>query len=285
MGYVISFLNMKGGVGKTTLCREISYYLQNNGKRVLVVDVDPQSNCTQSLFEKFSVETVNDEGVKLQGMPTIQNMYESKLVDIQRENVILNLTENLSIIPGDLSTVFMEREVNSKNEQRLLTLIDQWKLKRDFDYIFIDCPPTYSFYTVSALLASDFYLAPAQPDLYSILGLDLLNSVVENFKNEDQAALMKSRSLSCLGVVLTKVDLDGGVTKIIDSIDTFAESKGVYRFKQEFKYMPKIATSRMDTFVGDRNDAALLQTIQNICEEFEGRVAEANGQENSIQQV
>ncbi|NMI05059.1 AAA family ATPase [Paenibacillus sp. SZ31] len=285
MGHVISFLNMKGGVGKTTLCREIAYYLQNSGKKVLVVDVDPQSNCTQSLFEKFSVDTVNDEGVKLEGMPTIQNMYESKLVNIQRQNVILKLTENLSIIPGDLSTVFMEREVNSKNEQRLLTLIDQWELKREFDYIFIDCPPTYSFYTVSALLASDFYLAPAQPDLYSILGLDLLNNVVENFKNDDQAALMKSRTLLCLGVVLTKVDLDGGVSKIISSIDTFARKKGLYRFKQEFKYMPKIATSRMDTFVTDRNDALLLQTVQNICEEFEGRIDAANGQEKFNQQV
>ncbi|MGW8958940.1 ParA family protein [Paenibacillus sp. NPDC055715] len=279
MGSVISFLNMKGGVGKTTLCREVAYYLQGKDNKILVIDVDPQSNCTQSLFEKFSILTIDENGDRIAGMPTIQNIYESKLVDIKKENVILPLSENLSIIPGDLSTVFMEREPNSKNEQRLLNLINQWNLKDEYKYIFIDCPPTYSFYTVSALLSSDFYLAPAQPDLYSILGLDLLNNVVEDFKTDDQPALMKERDLTCLGIVLTKVDHDGGVTKIIKSIDSFAKKKNIYRFKQEFKYMPKIATSKMDTFVSDRSDASLLQTIQNICEEFEGRIHDQNGQE------
>jgi chromosome partitioning protein len=281
MGSVISFLNMKGGVGKTTLCKEIAYYLQQRQVKILVIDVDPQSNCTQSLFEKFNIQTADEEGNKIKNLPTIQNIYETKLVDVKKENVILNLTDYLSIIPGDLSTVFMERESNSKNEQRLMTLIDQWGLKNEYKYIFIDCPPTYSFYTVSALLSSDFYLAPSQPDLYSILGLDLLYNVVQDFVTDDQAALMKGRSLECLGIVLTKVDPDEGVNKIIRSIDNFAEERGLYKFKQDFKYMPKIATSKMDKFVSDRNDSSLLQIIENICDEFEGRIAETYGREDT----
>lgn len=283
MGSVISFLNMKGGVGKTTLCKEIAYYLQQKEVKILVIDVDPQSNCTQSLFEKFNIQTAEEDGSKIKNLPTIQNIYETKLVDVKKENVILNLTDYLSIIPGDLSTVFMERESNSKNEQRLMTLIDQWKLKDEYKYIFIDCPPTYSFYTVSALLSSDFYLAPSQPDLYSILGLDLLYNVVQDFVTDDQAALMKGRSLDCLGIVLTKVDPDEGVNKIIKSIDNFAEERGLYKFKQDFKYMPKIATSKMDKFVSDRNDASLLQIIENICDEFEGRITETYGREDTDQ--
>lgn len=281
MGHVISFLNMKGGVGKTTLCKEIAYCLQQKGKRILVIDVDPQSNCTQSLYEKFGIQTLDEEGNKINDLPTIQNMYESKLIDVKKENVILNLSDYLSIIPGDLSTVFMERESNSKNEQRLLNLINQWDLKEEYKYIFIDCPPTYSFYTVSALLASDFYLAPAQPDLYSILGLDLLYNVVKDFIDDDQAALMKDKKLDCLGIVLTKVETGEGVNKIIRSVKNFADQNNLYLFNQDFKYSPKLATSKLDTFVADRNDTSLLQTIENICDEFEGRITTYYGQENA----
>jgi chromosome partitioning protein len=285
MGSVISFLNMKGGVGKTTLCKEIAYYLQNKQIKILVIDVDPQSNCTQSLFEKYNINTIDENGNRSKKIPTIQNIYESKLVDLKKENVIMNLSDYLSIIPGDLSTVFMERESNSKNEQRLLNLIDQWKLKDEYKYIFIDCPPTYSFYTVSALLSSDYYLAPAQPDLYSILGLDLLYNVVNDFKTDDQFALMKGRNLDCLGVVLTKVDMDEGVNRIINSISSFTDKKELYLFKQDFRYIPKLATSKMSTFVSDRSDTTLLQTIENICEEFEGRIDYYHGCKNSDKEV
>ncbi|WP_258728943.1 ParA family protein [Bacillus atrophaeus] len=274
MGKVISFLNMKGGVLKTTLCRELAYFLEGRQKKILVIDVDPQSNCTQSFFEKYGVETVDEKGKKKDGITSIQNMYDVKLLDIRRESVILKLTDFLSIIPGDLSTVFMERDPSSKNEQRLYTLIKNWELREEFDYIFIDCPPTYSTYTVSALLCSDFYIAPTQPDLYSILGLSLLNEVVNHFITDDQAALMADRDLKCLGIILTKVMEDKRTNDIITGLKTFAEEKGLYIFTQQVKYQNKLATSKLSTFFKDRRDASLLDTIENLADDFERRIKE-----------
>ena len=76
----------------------------------------------------------------------------------------------------------MERETTNGNDQRLLNFIKEKNLKKEYTYIFIDCPPTYSFYTISALLAADFYLVPLVPDIYSLLGLDLLSLKVWSMK-------------------------------------------------------------------------------------------------------
>lgn len=276
-GKVISFLNMKGGVGKTTLCKELAYYIANRGEDVLVIDIDPQSNCTQSLFEKYNVETFDKDKKRIPGLPSIHNLYEPKLVDVKKEDIIKELSPHLHLLPGDLTTVFMERESNSKYEQRLLHLINGWNLKDEYHYIFIDCPPTYSFYTSSALMASDYYLVPARPDLYSILGLTLLLDVVETFITEDQSVIMAGRNLQCLGVVLTMVEDNGGAKGTVKDIRDFASEKDVYVFEQEFKYYPKLINSPLSTFTSDRSDTSLLQIIDSLNEEFVERIEELEG--------
>ncbi|MCU5047039.1 ParA family protein [Bacillus cereus group sp. Bce006] len=273
-GKVISFLNMKGGVGKTTLCKELAYYMANRGEDILVIDIDPQSNCTQSFFEKYGVETFDKDKKRIPGLPSIHNLYEPKLVDVKKEDIIKELSPHLHLLPGDLTTVFMERESNSKYEQRLLHLINDWKLKDKYHYIFIDCPPTYSFYTSSALMASDYYLVPARPDLYSILGLTLLLDVVETFITEDQSVIMAGRNLQCLGVVLTMVEDNEGAKATVKDIKEFTTQKGVYVFEQEFKYYPKLINSPLSTFTSDRADTNLLQIIDSLNEQFVERIEE-----------
>ena len=87
---IISFLNMKGGVCKTTLCKEIALYLSNNmDKKVLVIDIDPQANCTQSFFEHFKVIQIKDDEIitDINLLPTIQNLYRTT-VDLLLQSIV-----------------------------------------------------------------------------------------------------------------------------------------------------------------------------------------------------
>lgn len=175
---VIAFLNMKGGVCKTTLCKEIAVYLTEKfAKKVLVIDVDPQSNCTQSFFERYHVleqKTLIKENPSL---PSIQKVFSPNIAKLDRADlneIVLKLSENLHLVPGELRTIFMERETGTgASEQRLLNFIEDNNLKELYDYVLVDCPPTYSFYTIAALLACDLYLIPVTPDAYSLLGVNL----------------------------------------------------------------------------------------------------------------
>ena len=226
MGHVITFLNMKGGVGKTTLCKEIGYYLASRGDRVLIIDVDPQANLTQSIFKKYSYrhkyEHENDENKIFKVCTSSINMVfnHSYIEQTDKEKVILKLSEHLSIIPGDLNTVFLERTLGgSDKEQALKNFIEDFKLNEDFDYILLDCPPTYSFYTTAALLASDLYISPIYPDSYSILGIDLLSKAIEKLKSVHRERF-KYRPISQIGVIFSNIPRSPsvGVKKFIDDI-------------------------------------------------------------------
>ena len=123
---IISFLNMKGGVCKTTLCKEIALYLSNNmNKKVLVIDIDPQANCTQSFFEHFKVIQIKDDEIitDINLLPTIQNLYRtsgSMLEGANIEKIVYKLTDNLHLIPGELNVYFMDREIGSGAAEHIL---------------------------------------------------------------------------------------------------------------------------------------------------------------------
>ena len=209
---IISFLNMKGGVCKTTLCKEIALYLSNNmNKKVLVIDIDPQANCTQSFFEHFKVIQIKDDEIitDINLLPTIQNLYRtsgSMLEGANIEKIVYKLTDNLHLIPGELNVYFMDREIGSGAAEHILcNFVEDSDFRNKYDYIFIDCPPTYSFYTITALLTSDFYLVPVVPDAYSMLGVSMLDSVVGKLKSTYRGDF-DSHSLDCLGIIFTKID-------------------------------------------------------------------------------
>ncbi|MCT1539486.1 MULTISPECIES: ParA family protein [Lysinibacillus] len=282
-GKVVSFLNMKGGVGKTTLCKDLAFYYANNlGKDILVVDIDPQSNCTQSFYEKYPTKAFDRDAEGNQtlkaNIPSIHNLYDSSVVFPNESDVILELTDNLHIIPGDLKTLFMERNNNSTNEQKLAFVINKWKLKERYDFIFIDCPPTYSFYTTAALLGSDYYFIPSKPDLYSVLGLNMLTNVVDKFVEVDQALALNGRVIKCVGIVVTMSSESPGMYKRIEDIREFAQSKGIHIFEKTIPYYEKLLTGKMDTFIADRDDIKLEEIISSIATEFIERVEILNEQ-------
>ncbi|OAB48008.1 ParA family protein [Paenibacillus antarcticus] len=293
MGNVITFLNMKGGVGKTTLCKEIGYYLASRGDRVLLIDVDPQANLTQSIFKKYkykhTYERENEENRNFKVCTSSINMVfnHSYIEKTVKENVILNLSDNLSIIPGDLNTIFLERTLGgSDKEQALKNFIEDFKLTDDFKYILLDCPPTYSFYTTAALLASDFYVSPIYPDSYSVLGLDLLFKAIEKLKSVHRERF-KYRPIFQVGVIFSNIAKTPttGVQNFIDEILTSNElkEKEIYFFTNAFVKNPQIPKD-VGYFIVDGENNHSKMNIEVIVEEFDERITQLCPQ-NTLNQI
>lgn len=283
---VVAFLNMKGGVCKTTLCKEIAYTItrQNEDMKVLIIDIDPQSNCTQSFFEKYKVidgDSISKYRKIKSDLPSIENLF-SKPYDMldssDLDKIIYKFDEQLHIIPGSLNTVFMDRETTNGNDQTLLNFIKEKNLKDQYTYIFIDCPPTYSFYTISALLAADYYLVPLVPDIYSLLGLDLLNEVVRRM-NSKYRAILEYNPIENMGIIFTKiptlkqvsVSMSGNIDEIKETFSQF------YFFEESFQQSDKLATNKLETFILDREDKTLINNITLISNEFIERMKNLNG--------
>lgn len=215
-GKVISVINMKGGVGKTTLSVGIADWLANYtpNKKVLLVDADPQFNATQALLDNYksqgyddpeseenfySVEVVPSEKTifKLFKPQTqLGEMYSSP----PKNDVIISLTDNLDILCGDLNLVLVNKSNDYTYVKRIRNFIQDNSLLTDYDYIIIDCPPTLTIYTDSALMASDYYLIPNRIDRYSIVGIDSLQTAVSNLVREERI------HLKCLGLIYTMVN-------------------------------------------------------------------------------
>lgn len=206
---IISFVNMKGGVGKTTLALNVADCLARvHGKRVAVLDVDPQFNATQCLFtpEKY-VEILK------QGGDTILDVFENEgqiltsvvsgaaTVDPKDISKIeLQQTDKLWTLPGNIELYRLEMVAGEGREFSLKRFIDDVLVGEGFDYVIIDTPPTPSIWMTSALIASNYYVIPVRPDPLSMIGIDLLRSIIERRRKT------YGLSLECLGVVFTMVD-------------------------------------------------------------------------------
>ncbi|HDR1420313.1 TPA: AAA family ATPase [Pasteurella multocida] len=200
---VISFINMKGGVGKTTLCIGLADYIANEmGKKILVIDVDPQFNSTQSFMTKYDL---SERYIELLDTHSIRKIFhrpddiysQSK---VPGKGLIYQLSTNLGLILGDINLIFDSNKTDNTKYKRIKKFIDENKLKDEYDYIFIDCPPTISMYTDAALIASDFYITPVKIDQYSILGVSSLLSVINNIAYEEDLPIKP------LGIIYTHIE-------------------------------------------------------------------------------
>lgn len=209
MGKVISIINMKGGVGKTTLSIGISDYLSERGKKILLIDADPQFNATQAMLDYYKNDNANDKNYYsneiLENQRTIYRLFRPQ-IDMSHTSslptaneLIIELKENLYMLCGDLNLVLVNKINDHSLVRRLRNFIEDNNLREEYDYIIIDCPPTLTIYTDSALMASDFYLIPNRIDRYSIVGIDSLQKAVKNLIREERI------DLKCIGLVYTMV--------------------------------------------------------------------------------
>ena len=187
MRRTIAIANQKGGVGKTTTAINLSACLAEKGKKVLAVDMDPQGNMTSGLgVDKDSVEN------------TIYNLIigEAKMEEV----LIKNVLENLDIIPTNIDLSGAEIELLDVEEKEYIVRNEIDKIKDNYDFIIIDCPPSLSMLTINAMTTADSVLVPIQCEYYALEGLSQLIHTVELVRDR------LNPKLTIEGVVFTMYD-------------------------------------------------------------------------------
>ncbi|MGF0018948.1 ParA family protein [Sporofaciens sp. SGI.106] len=187
MGRIIAIANQKGGVGKTTTAINLSACLAEKGKRVLAVDMDPQGNMTSGL----GVDKDNAE----------KTVYDLIIGEAEINEVICQeALENLDVIPTNIDLSAAEIELIGVEDKEYIIRNAIHRVKDEYDFVIIDCPPSLSMLTVNAMTTADSVLVPIQCEYYALEGLSQLIHTIE---------LVKERlnpELEIEGVVFTMYD-------------------------------------------------------------------------------
>ena len=209
MGKVISVANQKGGVGKTTTTINLSTFLAKKGKKVLLVDADPQGNATSGLGAEKDVEYSTYDVL----------VGETSMRDVIEKTII----KNLLICPSNINLAGAEVELvpMMSREQRLKEKIEE--IKDIFDYILIDCPPSLGLITLNAFTASDSVLIPVQCEYYALEGLGQLINTVNLVKKH------LNKQLQIEGALLTMYDIRTNLSnQVVKEVKKYFENR-VYK--------------------------------------------------------
>lgn len=216
MAKVIAIFNQKGGVGKTTTNINLGACLAMAGQKILLVDIDPQGNTTSGIgvVKRELEETLYDA--------LIEDEYNTK------DAIVHTQVKNLDLLPAsvDLAGAELELVYLEKRETRLKAAIDQ--VKDEYDYIFIDCPPSLGLLTINALTASNHVLIPIQCEFYALEGVSQLMKTIELVKKS------MNPNIEVLGVILSMFD---GRTNL--SIQVVQEVKRYFGSKVFQTVIPK----------------------------------------------
>lgn len=199
MAEVITIANRKGGVGKTTTTLNLAYSLKELGKKVFVIDLDPQANLTRCF------DVGNTENIKNIGHLLITEMEEERyLVEDYTKSY-----DEIDIIPSSiyLSAVETQMRVETGSERILFEIVNQ--IKEYYDYVLIDTSPSLNILTINALCASDSVLITADTQLFAIVGISELLKTIQKIKKRVNA------SLTIKGILLTMCDNRTNLSKLL----------------------------------------------------------------------
>ncbi len=207
MGKMIVVANQKGGVGKTTTAINLSSYLAVLGKKVVLVDIDPQGNSTTGVglekkdFDKSIYQCIIDK------INPLEAIYPTKVT-------------NFYILPADINLAGAQVELNNidSREYALKSVIDQ--LKDVYDYIIIDTPPSLGILTVNGLVAADSVLIPLQCEYYAMEGLSQLLNTIKLIQKK------LNLNLKIEGILLTMYDIRTNIaTQVVEEATSFFKDK------------------------------------------------------------
>ena len=202
MGRIIAIANQKGGVGKTTTAINLSACLAEKGQKVLAIDMDPQGNMTSGLgLDKDDVD---------------KTIYDMIIGESEIEAVIKKETiENLDILPSNVDLSAVEIELIDVENKEFIVNNSIQKIRDNYDFIIIDCPPSLSLLTINAMTTADSVLVPIQCEYYALEGLSQLIHTVELVKDR------LNSKLEIEGVVFTMYDARTNLSlQVVENVKT-----------------------------------------------------------------
>lgn len=294
---ILSFINMKGGVGKTTLTINIGKKLASLGSKVLIIDMDPQFNATQSLLlyktriqESKSEE--NEEVVVSQEITSSQyykelsdrnetalQIFESSDV-CEKKILAKEIVDNLYLIPGDLN---LSKEISGDTSGKVgavYNYIEENNILNDFQYVLIDCPPTWSILTHSSLFASDYYIIPSKVDLYSSIGISLLEEQIDKKIRKDRVHEKLRGNLERVGVVFSlvhrNIKAEEGRMEYLRK-----QFKDIEFFNNNFPHIPSASTRfiMIDEVKDNAGYSELVNSVEKITYELVSRLSQEDSDE------
>lgn len=187
MSRIIAIANQKGGVGKTTTAINLSSCLAGLGKKVLALDMDPQGNMTSGLgVDKDNIE---------------KNVYDLIIGEAGIEECVYEgVLDNLDVLPSNIDLSAAEIELIGVENKEFIIKTEMEKVKENYDFVIIDCPPALSMLTINAMTTADSILVPIQCEYYALEGLSQLIHTIELVQERLNA------SLKIEGVVFTMYD-------------------------------------------------------------------------------
>ena len=279
MAKKVSLINMKGGVGKSTLAVNLAWQfaaMRNWLKKVLIIDLDPQFNASQYLLGQTSIKEILDAG-----KPTVWDIFEQlprtpgagKPKALDPTAVIYNVAtfhsgSRIDLIPSRLELSYSLRSPDQK-EQLLAKFVS--KIDDQYDLIIVDCAPTESFLTMAAYLASDYILTPVKPEYLSTIGLPLLVRSMEEFHTHHD-----DHDLKLAGIVFNSTT-EYVPEEAISKAEVKAEAKkyGWYVFNAEVAYSrsyPKGAREGQPIFRTSYSRWTQANKFHNFAQEFAKRI-------------
>ncbi len=209
MGKIVSIANQKGGVGKTTTSINLSTILAKKGKKVLLIDADPQGNASSGIGIEKEVE---------------ESVYDILINDEEIEKVVKKTNiKNLSVCPSNINLAGAEVELVSmmSREYRLKEKLDN--VKNEYDFVVIDCPPSLGLITLNAFTASDTVLIPVQCEYYALEGLGQLINTINLVKKH------LNKNLEIEGALLTMYDARTNLSnEVVKEVKKYFDDK-VYK--------------------------------------------------------